>query len=285
MEFGKKIKRRVGRALPAINEIEDSSLMFVEAIGVAASARPYGTRVLRKYVEQGKASLKTGELKSVEGYLSQMRGLMPEEVAINMKFLESVFQKSAFEVLADFPPDLRKQMSVELVEGPLWVIDQAGAPRQFGDGCLLLTGPKEQSAIIGLGEFKAGFDKDLLEQLFVRSDGRMVDSTVSFLGRNLSGEGGAAEKQVRRLTREFTFDGGKKVSLNKPPSYVYGRPSGETAETAQRFKQMVDEQMKSGRELWKVPLPFNAGANEKFAEEALKEAVNTMKKLNKNWGR
>jgi hypothetical protein len=276
-EFAKKIKSRVGRVLPALEDIEDSAVVFMDALGVAASARPDGARLLRRYVENGAGTLTTKELERINGYLGQIRGLLPEEIANRMKFLDSVFHKRAFEALAEFPPALRSRMSVEMVEGPLWVIDQAGAPRQFGDGCMLLTGPDGRSAIVGLGEFKAGFDEDLLTQLFVRSDGRAVSSKVTFLGSD-------GNEQIRTLTREFPLGEGKNVSVT--PTYVYGRPAGETEETAARFKEMVDEQMRSGREVWKVPLPFSSKSNDQFAHEVLKEAVNTLKKAKrKNWGR
>jgi hypothetical protein len=43
--------------------------------------------------------------------------------------------------------------------------------------------------------------------------------------------------------------------------------------------------MKSGRELWKIHLPFDTKSNERFVNEALQEAVNTLKKAKKDWGR
>ena len=168
-------------------------------------------------------------------------------------------------------------MTVEMVDGPLWVVTGQGAKRQFGDGCFLLTSPTGQSAIIGLGEFKAGFDADLLEQLFIRSDGRAVNSTVEFVAAD-------GTRQTRTLTREFTFQDGTRVPLKEPPIYVYGRPSGETVDTAERFKAMVDKEMASGREMWKVQLPCTAGINAEFADVALEEAVHTLVKAVPNWG-
>jgi hypothetical protein len=152
-----------------------------------------------------------------------------------------------------------------------------GAKRQFGDGCLLLTSPTGQSAIIGLGEFKAGFDADLLEQLFVRSDGRAVSSAVEFTPVD-------GTRQTRKLTREFSFESGTRIRLKEPPLYVYGRPAGETAETAERFKAMVDGEMSSGREMWKVQLPFTTQMNAEFADAALEEAVRTLVKSRPGWG-
>ena len=48
---------------------------------------------------------------------------------------------------------------------------------------------------------------------------------------------------------------------------------------------MVDEQMQSGRELYKVQLPVTAAQNARFADRALEEAVKTMRKLDPSWGR
>ncbi|MCA9333792.1 hypothetical protein KC963_01980 [Candidatus Saccharibacteria bacterium] len=278
MEFAKKVKRRITGTLPALGEIEDSAIIFMEALGVAASARPDGARLLRRYVEHGPGSLKPAELERISGYLGQLWGLLPEEIGTRMKFLDSIFHKAAFEVLADFPPPLRGQMGVEIIEGPLWVIDHTGAARQFGDGSMLLKGPNGQAAIIGLGEFKAGFDKNLLQQLFVRSDGRAVNATITFIGAD-------GKEQIRTLTREFAFDNGKKVALTKPPIYVYGRPTGETAKTAAQFKDMVNREMQSGRELWKLQLPFDTKSNERFVNESIKEAVKTLINARKSWGR
>ena len=81
------------------------------------------------------------EMKRVEGILGQLGGLMPEEVALRMGFCDALFHKAAFEVLADLPPELRAQLGVEIVQGPLWVMGPSGLARQFGDGCMLLTGP------------------------------------------------------------------------------------------------------------------------------------------------
>jgi hypothetical protein len=273
-DFAAKVKRKVRRFLPLIDEVEDAAPFFMDALGVAASAKPDGAKLLRRWAEGGKLSAK--ETERISGYLGQIRGLLPEEAAVRMKFLESVFHRSAFEFLTDFPPKLRGRMGVEMVEGPLWVMG-SGAPRQFGDGCLLLTGPNGQSAIVGLGEFKAGFDEDLFTQLFARSDGRAVDATVTFLDKE-------GKSQMRTLTREFSFEGGEKAAVTRPPSYVYGRSAGETRETAEAFKKMVEEQMRSGREVWKVPLPFSAKQNDKFTDEALKEAVRTMIQAEKKWG-
>jgi hypothetical protein len=65
------------------------------------------------------------DLRRVGGYLSNLRGLLPEELAVRMRFLEGVFSKRAFEVLDAFPPRLRGQMTVEIVNGPLWVVGGA----------------------------------------------------------------------------------------------------------------------------------------------------------------
>jgi hypothetical protein len=170
-----------------------------------------------------------------------------------------------------FPPQLRGRLTVEMVNGPLWVDVGRGAKRQFGDGCLLLTGLGGQSAIVGLGEFKAGFDEDLLQQLFVRSDGRAVTSAIEFVGADGS-------RQTRKLTREFTFEGHKPVQMTEAPLYIYGRPAGESVETAEKFKTMVANEMSSGRQMWKVQLPFTTQMNAEFADVALEEAVRTLVK-------
>lgn len=276
--FAKELKRDVSHAIPALEEIDDTSLMFMEALGAVGQATPNNAELLRRYVERGAHSLKKPkEREAVQGFLGQLRGLMPEEVATHMKFMEGVFHKRAFEVLADFPPLLREQMGVEMVHGPLWVADKYGVLRQFGDGCMLLTGPKGQSAILGLGEFKAGFDEDLMQQLFTRSDGRAVDAMVQFTGAD-------GKLQSRRLTREFAFENGKKVSVSQPPVYVYGRPVGEAPEEAAAFEKMVQEEMRSGREVWKMDLPFSAKANEQFAERTLRLAVKFLSKKKPEWG-
>lgn len=277
-EFSKQIKRRVGRALPALHDIEDSAIVFMDALGVVASAKPANAPLLRRYIEEGAYSLSKKELKRIAGYLGNLRGLMPEEVAIRMGFCNAMFHKAAFETLADFPSALRKQMQVEIVEGPLWVLGTSGPARQFGDGSVLLTDPGGQSAIIGLGEIKAGFDAELLEQLLVRSDRRAIVATVIFVDAD-------GKEQIRKLTREFAFEGAKEpVSLQKPPIYVHASPRGETAETAAQFKEMVNNQMQNGRELWKIQLPFDATSNELFVNESLKEAVKILKSAKKRWG-
>jgi hypothetical protein len=276
-EFARNLRRRVRGVLPVVEDIEDSALVFMDTLGVVASARPEGAQLLRRYVEGGAGSLTEEGRRRVRGYLGQLLGIMPEEIATRMKFLDGIFYKRAFEGLSEFPPTLRSQMSVEMVEGPLWVVSGQGAARQFGDGSMLLTGPNGQSAIIGLGEFKAGFDEDLLRQLFVRSDDRAVTGTIAFIGAD-------GNHEIRTLTRHFTFEGGQEVSLRTPPIYVYGRPAGEAPETAARFRQMVDEQMRSGREMWKIQLPFSASDNKRFAEEALTQAVLTLKAADKTWG-
>ena len=143
---------------------------------------------------------------------------------------------------------------------------------------MLVSGPRGQSTVVGLGEFKAGFDEDLLTQLFVRSDGRALNSRVRFV----DAEGNV---QLRTLTRELTFGQGERVLLTQPPIYVYGRPAGETPETAAKFSQMVDEQMRSGREMWKIQLPFSAEANRYFAEEAVRESVRILTRARPRWGR
>jgi hypothetical protein len=281
MELGPRLagrlKRAVGRHLPALEEVEDTALMFMEALGVVAQARPSGTKLLRRYAEGGAKALDAAELKRLEGYIGQIAGLLPEEVATKMRFMEGIFYKNAFEVLGDFPPALRGKMSVEMVEGPLWVVGGSGPPRQFGDGCLLITGSAGQSAIVGLGEFKAGFDEGLLTQLFVRSDGRAVNSRVRFLDAK-------GQVQIRTLTREFSFGEGERVALTRRPVYVYGRPGGETPETTAKFAAMVDDQMRSGREMWKMQLPFSTKTNRYFAEEAVKESVRILTKATA-WGR
>jgi hypothetical protein len=274
-EFARSLKQRIAMDLPALKGIDDAEVFFAEVLGVAASA--HNPKLLRRYVEHGAGALKADELKRVRGYLGNLLGLLPEEVPIRMRFLEGVFSKRAFEVFDAFPPRLRGQMTVEMVEGPLWVATGRGAKRQFGDGCLLLTGPKGQSAIIGLGEFKAGFDADLLEQLFVRSDGRAVTSAVEFTAADGS-------RQTRTLTREFSFEGGTRIPLKEPPLYVYGRPGGESVETAERFKKMVEDEMLSGREIFKIQLPFTTQMNAKFADVALEEAVRTLVKAKPTWG-
>jgi hypothetical protein len=273
--FARRVKQRMTGGLPALKSIDDAEAFFAEALGVAASAR--NPKLLRRYVELGAGALSAKDLERVRGYLSQLRGLLPEELAIRMNFLEGVFSKRAFEVLDAFPPPLRGQMTVEMVEGPLWVVSGRGAKRQFGDGCLLLTGPNGQSTIIGLGEFKAGFDADLLEQLFVRSDGRAVRSTVEFTAVD-------GTRQTRTLTRQFSFEGGTQVPVKEPPLYVYGRPQGETVETAEKFKAMIDDQMLSGREMWKVQLPMTTQINADFADVALEEAVKALTKAKPTWG-
>jgi hypothetical protein len=272
--YARRLKQRLGASLPELKGIGDAEVFFAEALGVAASAKNPG--LLRRYVMHT-GPISPDDLRRVGGYLSNLRGLLPEELAVRMRFLEGVFSKRAFEVLDAFPPRLRGQMTVEIVNGPLWVVGGRGAKRQFGDGCLLLTSPTGQSAIIGLGEFKAGFDADLLEQLFVRSDGRAVSSAVEFTAVD-------GTRQTRKLTREFSFEGGTRIRLKEPPLYVYGRPAGETAETAKRFKAMVEEEMSSGREMWKVQLPFTTQMNAEFADAALEEAVRTLVKLRPGWG-
>jgi hypothetical protein len=279
IDFSKRLKRRLRRTLPALHDIEDSALVFMEALGAVESASPEVARLLRRYAEEGAESLKKWEMQRVEGILGNLRGLMPEEVALRMGFCDAFFQKAAFEILADLPPELRSRLSVEIVQGPLWVMGPSGPARQFGDGCMLLTGPGGKSALVGLGEVKAGFDEELLQQLFARSDKRAIDATVSFVDR----EGNI---QVRQLTREFKLPGTEQpVPITKPPIYVHSSPGGQALETADQFKQMVGDQMRSGRELLKVQLPFDAAANQRFAEESLKEAVNTLKKADKSWGR
>jgi len=47
---------------------------------------------------------------------------------------------------------------------------------------------------------------------------------------------------------------------------------------------MVKNEMESGRELWKIELPFTEQANSLFAEESLRAAVKTLKKANPKWG-
>lgn len=143
---------------------------------------------------------------------------------------------------------------------------------------MLLTGPNGQAAIIGLGEVKAGFDEDLFKQLFARSDARAVDGNITFLDRN-------GESQVRKLTREISFDGGDVVAINRPPIYVYGRTKGESKETAEKFQALVNDQMRKDREVWEVPLPISLGQNQRFSEEALREAVLAIIKADPNWGR
>jgi hypothetical protein len=279
IEFSRRLKRRLRRTLPALHDIEDSALVFMEALGAVDSASPKIARLLRRYAEAGAESLSSKELQRVEGILGQLVGLMPEEVALRMGFCDALFHKAAFEILADLPPELRSRMGVEIVEGPLWVMGPSGPARQFGDGSMLLTGPGGKSALVGLGEVKAGFDEDLLEQLFARSDKRAIDATVSFVDRE-------GNLQVRQLTREFKLPGTEQpVPIKKPPIYVHSSPTSQAEETADQFKQMVADQMRSGRELLKVQLPFDAAANRRFAEESLKEAVNTLKKANKAWGR
>ena len=282
MELGpilaKQMKKRLGRRLSALNDIPDTSLMFMEALGAVCQAKLGGTVLLRRFAEGGASTLNAQELKRVNGYISQVAGLLPEEMAARMKFLEGIFYKRAFETLDQFPPSLRGKLRVEMVEGPLWVVGSSGPPRQFGDGCMLVSGPRGQSTLVGLGEFKAGFDEDLLTQLFVRSDGRAVNSRVRFI----DAEGNV---QLRTLTRELTFGQGERVALTQPPIYVYGRPAGETPETAAKFSQMVDEQMRSGREMWKIQLPFSAEANRYFAEEAVRESVRILTRARPRWGR
>ena len=278
-EFGKRVKRTLRKALPMIDEIEDSSLMFMEILGAVESTQPEMARLVRRYAEQGAATLTKKELERVNGILGQLLGLMPEEVAMQMKFCEGLFHKAAFEVLADIPPHLRGQIGVELVQGPLWVLSPSGPARQFGDGSMLLTGPNGQSVLIGLGEMKAGFDKNLLEQLFQRSDKRAIDATVSFIDSQ-------GKVQTRRLTREIRFPGSDEAArIRKPPIYVHAAPGGQAADTAEKFEEMLRDHMRSGRELLKIQLPFEASANARFADESLKEAVRIMKKLDKNWGR
>lgn len=276
-KFARRVKEKFARRLPALEDIEDTSLLYMEALGAIGQAKPDGAKLLRRYVENRGPALNTKELDRIKGYLGQLKGLLPEEIATRMKFMDGIFYKNAFEALNEFPPSLRNKMKVEMVEGPLWVVGAKGPPRQFGDGCLLLTGPGEQSAIVGLGEFKAGFDQDLLNQLFVRSDGRAVSARIQFTG---------ADKQIRTrtLTREFAFGGEEKVALKRPPVYVYGRPAGETPETVAKFKEMVEEQMQAGREMWKIQLPFSAKSNDAFAAEALKEAVKVLKQAKPKWG-
>jgi hypothetical protein len=170
-------------------------------------------------------------------------------------------------------------LSVVIVDGPLWVLGSSGPARQFGDGSMLITGPGGQSAIVGLGEVKAGFDEDLLEQLFVRSDKRAIDAKVTFVDRE-------GNTQIRQLTREFKLRGAEKpIALTKPPIYVHSSPADQSVEAAAKFKQMLDDQMRSGRELLKVQLPFGTAENARFTDEALKEGVKTMKKLRADWGR
>ncbi|WP_432563675.1 hypothetical protein [Kineococcus sp. SYSU DK003] len=273
-EFARRLKQHLGNNLPFLREIEDTATFFAEALGVAASARK--SQLLRRYVENG-LPVGADELKAIRGYLSNLRGLLPEEVAVRMQFMEGIFFKRAFEAMEAFPPQLRGQLTVETVNGPLWVDVGRGAKRQFGDGCLLLSGPEGQSAIIGLGEFKAGFDDDLLEQLFVRSDGRAVTSAVSF-------DAADGSKQSRKLTRVFTFAGHESVQITEAPLYIYGRPGGESAETAKAFEKMVENEMSSGREMWKLQLPFTMQQNAEFADVALKEAVRTLRK-HTSWAR
>jgi hypothetical protein len=159
-----------------------------------------------------------------------------------------------------------------MVDGPLWV-----GGRQFGDGCMLLTF-EGQSAIIGLGEIKAGFDEDLLTQLFVRSDRRAADAVVRFTGTD-------GKSYTRTLTREFSFADGTKVPVRKSPIYAYGRPEGEAPETVEAFKKMVEDQLSSGREMWKVQLPFTTASNAAFANAALLEAVRALIKAKPDWGK
>jgi hypothetical protein len=101
IEFSKRLKRRLRRDFPALHDIEDSSLVFMEALGAIESARPDMARLLRRYAEDGAASLTGAELKRVEGILGQLRGMMPEEVALRMGFCDALFHKAAFELLAD----------------------------------------------------------------------------------------------------------------------------------------------------------------------------------------
>ena len=75
--------------------------------------------------------------------------------------------------------------------------------RQLGDGCALITGPSGKSAIIGLAEFKAGFDRGLLDQVFARSDARSQYAVVEFRGTD-------NVIHTRTLTREFSFNNAKK---------------------------------------------------------------------------
>jgi hypothetical protein len=278
-EFAKGLKRRLRRDFPAIHDIDDSALVFMEALGAIESARPDVARLLRRYAEGGAASLSKKELEKVGGILGHLRGLMPEEVALRMGFCDALFHKAAFELLADIPPELRNQLSVEIVEGPMWVVRSSGAPLQFGDGAMLITGPEGQSAIVGLGEVKAGFDEDLVEQLLSRSDKRAIDAKVTFLDRE-------GNTQMRQLTRQFKLRGPTEpVALTKPPIYVHSSPAGQGVEAAADFQHMLDEQLRSGRELLKVQLPFGVAENNRCTEAMLKEGVKTMKKIRPSWGK
>lgn len=280
--LGKRLKQQLQLQVPEIGKIEDSSLFFLEALGLVAidETKTNGAlkaRILRKFAEQGEGTLTAAERARLQGYLSAMRGLLPEQTALQSKYLESLFHKSAFEILSRFPPDIRKNFVVEVVEGPMWSLGAKGPARQFGDGCMLITSPSGESAIVGLNEIKAGYDEELLKQLFDRSDRRAVGSQVTFLGRD-------NKPQTRRLTREFAA--GKQGELVEvTPIYAYGRTSGESPETAQQFQAMVEDQMRTGREVWKVPLPLTAAQNELFTRAAVKEAVLEIVKKKPKWGK
>ena len=66
---------------------------------------------------------------------------------------------------------------------------------------------------------------------------------------------------------------------------MHPSPADQSVEVAAKFKQMLDDQMRSGRELLKVQLPFGTAENARFTDEALKEGVKTMKKIRADWGR
>jgi hypothetical protein len=97
-------------------------------------------------------------------------------------------------------------------------------------------------------------------------------------GLEESREGKEVDNQVRTLTRQFPGDTGKNFTVTKPPIYVYGRPAGETPEGVGAFKEMLNDEMKSAREMWKFQLPFSAESNDFFAEEALKRIRQNLEK-------
>lgn len=120
-----------------------------------------------------------------------------------MGFLDAIFHKNAFEMLADFPPALRSKMKVEPVEGPLWLIDATGAPRQFGDGCMLLTGPSKKSVIVGLGELKAGVRRGPVETA-LRPIGRPCSGRQGDVLRSKFGRRGATSMTRSACRREIS---------------------------------------------------------------------------------
>lgn len=244
------------------------SPLFIRAAAMVAPAMERPT-VWRSMVAKAWGGVPPeGQSNAIEGYLRQLRGLLPEEMAITSGTLKALGQKRAHEVLATLPADLlgdTSRWSVVHLDGPFWIPHENGSVSEFGDGASLLIDESGSGFLLTLAEAKSYLPWSLFEQLFSRSDPRAAATLMHYVD-----DSGVVKSVTLRP-----------LPGNATPSYLFSRPRDMTEAEKALLARMIKAGLKDGREVYHQELPFTRDENKNFADLLLVKAVRLLEALNR----